>query len=70
MTLGRAQKELASGFTKRYNVSKLVYYDLTENIEDAIAREKQLKGGSRKQKIELIRRFNPNWHDLTGEILG
>ena len=68
MTLGGAQKELAGGFTKRYNVSKLVYYAMTENIEDALAREKQLKGGSRKQKIVLIKRFNPNWHD--DEILG
>jgi putative endonuclease len=46
------------GFTQKYNVVKLVYYEIFENIVDAITREKQLKAGSRKKKIELINRAN------------
>jgi putative endonuclease len=56
------------GFTKRYNVDKLVYYEDTENIESAILREKQLKGGSRKDKIQLVDSFNPEWRDLFEEL--
>jgi putative endonuclease len=56
------------GFTKRYNVDKLVYYEDTENIESAILREKQLKGGSRKDKIQLVDSFNPEWRDLYEEL--
>jgi len=51
-------------FTSRYNVTKLVYYELFESIEDAIAREKQIKAVSRKKKIELIEKRNPEWKDL------
>ena len=54
----------ASSFTKKYNIDKLVYYEYIESIYSAIAREKQLKGGSRKQKINLINSFNPKWEDL------
>jgi putative endonuclease len=53
-----------SGFTKRYNVNKLVYYEIYENIEIAITREKQIKGMSRDKKINLINDFNPDWNDL------
>tara|TARA_R110002051_G_scaffold262471_1_gene322345 strand:- start:254 stop:541 length:288 start_codon:yes stop_codon:yes gene_type:complete len=51
-------------FTARYNLSKLVYYEAFQMIGDAIAREKQLKGGSRAQKIALIESINPEWEEL------
>ena len=52
------------GFTKRYNVNKLVYAELYTDIEQAIAREKQLKHWSRQKKLELVSSFNPEWNDL------
>ena len=51
-------------FTSRYNVIKLVYYEHFLTIEDAIYREKQLKGGTRKKKTELINKINPEWKEL------
>ena len=57
-------------FTSKYAVTKLVYYEVFLNIEDAIAREKQIKGGSRLKKENLILSKNPNWYDLTNEIGG
>lgn len=54
-----------SRFTAKYQVTKLVYYESTEDIEAAISREKQIKAGSRKKKIELIERVNPKWKDLS-----
>jgi putative endonuclease len=57
------------GFTKHYNVNKLVYFEATERIEEAIAREKQIKGGSRKDKVELITSVNPNWKDLFDDLV-
>ena len=62
------KEKLADGFTKRYNVTKLVYYEVFDNIVTAIEREKQIKGGSRQKKIDLVNRFNPDWHDLYDEI--
>jgi putative endonuclease len=59
------QKVHPSSFTAKYNVCKLVYYEVFESINEAIAREKQIKGGSRKKKIEMINRFNPQWDDLS-----
>jgi putative endonuclease len=56
------------GFTKRYSVHKLVYYEIFEEIEIAILREKQIKGGSRKKKTELIGRINPEWMDLWDQL--
>jgi putative endonuclease len=56
------------GFTSRYNVVKLVYFEEYETIPEAIAREKQIKGGSRKKKIDLINRMNPEWKDLYEEF--
>jgi putative endonuclease len=53
-----------NSFTAKYNLDKLVYYEAFNRIEEAIAREKQLKGGSRKKKLELIQAFNPSWIDL------
>ncbi len=63
------KNNLVAGFTAKYNVHKLVWYEHHERIEDAIFREKQLKGGSRKKKIELINETNPKWQDLFEEIV-
>lgn len=57
--------KVVPGFTTRYNVDRLVYYEQTESIRSAIEREKQIKGGSRATKITLITRRNPTWEDLT-----
>jgi putative endonuclease len=56
------------GFTKKYHVHMLVYYEVHEDMYTAIAREKQIKGGSRKKKVELIERNNPLWRDLSADI--
>ena len=56
-------------FTARYNVDKLVYFEISSDIEAAIAREKQIKGWSRKNKNKLIERKNPNWIDIYESIL-
>jgi putative endonuclease len=56
------------GFTSRYNVGKLVYYEITESAEAAIAREKQIKSGSRQKKIDLVEGMNPEWRDLYEEL--
>jgi len=52
------------GFTNRYNVSKLVYYEAGYDVSAAIVREKQIKAGSRQKKIDRINRLNPDWRDL------
>ena len=57
-------KKDKKSFTARYNLSKLVYYEAFQMIGDAIAREKQLKGGNRAQKIALIESINPEWDEL------
>lgn len=62
--LQHKQKQV-EGFTKKYNITKLVYYEEFQYINDAIAREKQIKGGSRKKKIGLIKSINPGWNDLS-----
>lgn len=62
------QEKLVEGFTKKYNLNKLVYYEMCEDAYEAISREKQLKGGSRKKKIDLINTINPTWSDLYTEI--
>lgn len=64
------KNKLREGFTKNYNVNKLVYYEVFDNIENAILREKQIKGGSRAKKLKLINEFNPNWADLYETIIG
>jgi putative endonuclease len=58
------KEKLIGGFTSRYNVTKLVYYEEFETMPKAIAREKQIKGGSRQKKIDLIDSKNPEWKDL------
>ena len=62
-------KQNPKSFTARYNVSKPVYYEAFENIEDAIKREWYIKGKSRKWKEALINKTNPEWRDLTEEIM-
>jgi putative endonuclease len=57
------------GFTKRYRLTKLAYYEIAETAITAITREKQLKGGSRQDKIDLIKQMNPNWLDLYDQIV-
>ena len=56
--------KLIDGFTKKYNVDKLVYYEIFNDIYNAITREKQIKKGSRQKKISLINNMNPKWEDL------
>ncbi len=58
------KQKLLAGFTKRYNLEKLVYYEEMPDAHSAIRREKQLKGGSRQDKIDLVNRLNPQWKDL------
>ena len=63
------KQKFVEGFTKKYNIDKLGYFEIYENIEDAIEREKQIKAGSRQKKINLIEKQNPNWEDLYSSIL-
>lgn len=60
---------LIDGFTKKYNCKLLVFFEIHEVMESAILREKQIKDGSRKKKIQLIEAKNPNWNDLYEEIV-
>jgi len=57
-------KKYKNSFSARYNVSKLVYYEETESMDAAYKREKQIKAGSRKKKVDLINTINPKWEDL------
>jgi putative endonuclease len=59
---------LGSVFVKKYNVHKLVYFEQGNDVNAAIAREKQIKGGSRQKKLDLINKMNPAWKDLYEEI--
>lgn len=63
------KQKLIAGFTSKYNITKLVYFEVFEDITEAIKREKQLKGGSRAKKIALITERNPFCKDLYDEIL-
>jgi len=63
------KEKLVEGFTKKYNVSKLVYYEKFGDIVSAIEREKQIKGGSRIKKINLIKSINPEFRDLYYDLL-
>ena len=56
--------KLVKGFTQKYNVNKLIYFEIFEDINLAIAREKQIKGYSRAKKVALINKFNKNWDEL------
>lgn len=61
-------KHYPQSFTAKYNLTKLVYYESFHSIEEAILREKQIKGGSRKKKETLINSINPEWKDLYDEV--
>ncbi len=63
------KEKLVEGFTKRYNVDKLVYFEQTSDVESAILREKQLKNFSRDKKNRLISHTNPEWKDLYLDLL-
>ncbi len=62
------KSKLVKGFTSKYNINKLVYYETCESIESAILREKQIKAGKRKDKVALIFTMNKDWHDLFREL--
>ena len=63
------KNKLCQGFTKKYNVDKLVYYEMCSDALSAITREKQLKSGSRKKKILLVESMNIEWVDLYSSIV-
>ena len=62
------KEKLVNGFTKKYNITKLVYYEVFDNPENAILREKQIKAGSRQKKIDLINTTNRKWLNLCEEL--
>ena len=59
------KQKLATGFTAKYNITRLVYFEVTPDVQAAIAREKQIKGWLRRRKIALIESVNPEWKDLS-----
>ena len=61
-------RKIVEGFTTRYNIDKLVYYEVCENAESAIVREKRIKSWSRKDKVALVNTMNKDWHDLYEEL--
>lgn len=63
------REKLVPGFTEKYNVNKLIWFKPYEDINEAIKREKQIKGGSRKKKLDLINSFNPDFNDLYKDIV-
>jgi len=65
--LSEHKQGLIEGFSKKYGCNKLIYYEDFKNINDAIAREKYLKGKTRKFKEDLIKTINPHWNDLSFE---
>ena len=62
------QQKLVEGFTQKYNVTRLVYYEVTHDVHAALAREKELKGWRRSKKVALIESMNPTWKDLSTEL--
>jgi putative endonuclease len=62
------KEKIFKGFSAKYNLNKLVYFECTNDVKEAINREKQIKGGSRKKKLDLINSMNPNWEDLYSGI--
>ena len=61
------KNKLVEGFTKKYNLSKLVYFETTNDVNSALIREKQLKNWHRDWKLNIINKHNPDWKDLSGE---
>ena len=64
------KNEVVDGFSKKYKTNKLVHYEHFNHVEDAIRREKELKGWRREKKVKLIESTNPNWKDLYDELIG
>ena len=62
------KNKLIKGFTAKYNINKLVYYDYTNDVTSAITMEKKIKGWDRQKKNELIESINPQWKDLSDEF--
>jgi len=62
------KEKLVEGFTKKYNINKLIYYEVSNDVESAISREKQIKGGSRAKKTNLVNSINPEWKDLYDDL--
>jgi len=62
------KEKMTKGFTKKYNINKLVYYEVCDDAYNAITREKQIKAGSRQRKNELVKSMNISWRDLYDEI--
>jgi putative endonuclease len=62
------RNNIIDGFTNKYNIHNLVWYEIHENVQQAIIREKQIKKWNRKWKLELIEKDNPNWNDLYDAI--
>ena len=61
-------EKLVDGFTRKYNVTRLVYYEIFQDSENAIMREKQIKAGSRQKEIDLINQMNKEWRDLYKQL--
>ena len=61
------KEKLVPGFTTWYNIERLVYFETTEDVQAAIAREKQIKGWTRQKKVALIESVNPTWKDLSSD---
>ncbi|RJP19866.1 MAG: GIY-YIG nuclease family protein [Candidatus Abyssobacteria bacterium SURF_5] len=62
------KNKLVPGFTARYNIGRLVYFEETQDVRTAIDREKQIKGWRRERKIKLVESINPEWRDLSKEF--
>jgi putative endonuclease len=67
--VGEHRQGRGSAFTRRYNVTELVYFETFTDVNEAITREKQIKAGSCKKKVALVESVNPEWQDLTDELL-
>lgn len=63
------KEKIISGFTSKYNAIKLVYYEVFNSVREALSREKQIKGWLREKKIVLIESVNPEWKDLSEDII-
>jgi len=61
------KNKLTPGFTSKYNITRLVYYETTQDAQTALAREKEIKGWRRSKKLDLIKSVNPKWEDLSAE---
>jgi len=64
------KNKILKGFTAKYNINKIVYYEHLNSLEEALEREKRIKAGSRKKKIELIEKYNKEWKDLSDNFWG